>query len=65
MAYREPIGDSWPDFFSLSDLSCLMELWGREDRFATQFVQLTDSDESLMGQLDINLLMTGGDRWSW
>ncbi len=61
MAYREPIGDSWPDFFSLSDRSGLIELWGKEDQFVNQFVQLTDSDESLMGQFDINLLMMGGD----
>ena len=61
MAYREPIGDSWPDFFSLSDLSGLIELWGKEDQFVNQFVQLVDSDESLMGQFDINLLMMGGD----
>ena len=61
MAYREPIGNSWPDFFSLSDLSGLIELWGREDQNLNQFVQLTDADESLMGQSDINLLMMGGD----
>jgi serralysin len=61
MAYRQPIGDSWPDFFSLSDLGGLIELWGKEDQFVNQFVQLTDADESLMGQSDINLLMMGGD----
>ena len=61
MAYLQPIGNSWPDFFSLSDLIGLIELWGREDQYVNQFVQLTDADESLMGQSDINLLMMGGD----
>ena len=61
MAYREPIGDSWPDLFSLSDLRALEVLWGREDQFANQFVQLADSNDLLMGQSDINLIMMGGD----
>ncbi len=61
MAYREPIGNSWPDFFSMSDLRVLVELWGGEDGLENAFVQLTDADESLMDQANINVLMMGGD----
>lgn len=35
MAYRNPLGDSWPEFFTENDLNALIDVWGAETRVFT------------------------------
>lgn len=35
MAYRDPAGEVWPDFYTLSDLNTLIAVWGAEPRWLT------------------------------
>ena len=44
MAYRSPLNGEWPDFFSTSDLTALVEIWGAEANKPTDFA------DSLIGQ---------------
>ena len=33
MAYRRPVNESWPDFFSVNDINALIEVWGPERQY--------------------------------
>ena len=73
MAYRNPQGDSWPNWFSANDLAALKAIWGEEaDATSTllpqRLIGSTNADELiggagpdlLRGELGNDLLTGGG-----
>lgn len=54
MSYRQPTSGSFPDFFTLSDLNSLIEIWGAEPQWLTQ------SHDNFVGA-DYREIVHGGD----
>ena len=54
MSYRQPTSGSFPNFFTLSDLNALIEIWGAEPQW------LTPLDDNFVGA-DYREVVHGGD----
>ena len=59
LAYRSPLGESWPTWFTANDLAALKAIWGVETTVGMSSTATSPSGDRLIGTM-FNDVLTGG-----